>query len=242
MTILKGEKVSLHYEGEESPVLKNIDFTIEKARITLFLGKSGSGKTSLLKCLSHILPLYQGKISYLGKSLQDMNIQERVHAIGFVSQQFHLFPHMTVKENCIHPQVHVLKRSFDEAEKTAEKLLQQLGMASFSEQRPQKLSGGQQQRVAIARALCMDSQILLLDEPTSALDPESTEQLQNLLQQIKERGVTIVLSTHDMTFAKGFMDRAFLMEKGEIVDAFDAQKQELLPQNMIYKFIHNIKT
>lgn len=239
MGIIKGKNIHMQYPGSRKPILKNVHFTIEEKRCTLFIGKSGSGKTSLLKCLSHLFSSYEGSIEYFGKPIREMSNSERVGALGFVSQQFNLFPHMTVLENCLHPQVHVLKRETGEAKEDILQIMEKLEIASLCDRFPHEISGGQQQRVAIARALGMRPKILLLDEPSSALDPESTAQLQKLLHNLKEQGITLVLSTHDMHFAKKLLDRTYFMENGRIVESFDKETEEIPKDSMTYQFIHN---
>lgn len=185
-------------KGAYEPILKPFDFEIEQGACSLFLGKSGSGKTTLLRYMA-------------GVDLDGMRK-------AFVAQALNLFPHMSVLKNCVHPQIHVLKRPKKEAEAKARQLLQQLGISELAERMPHQLSGGQKQRAAIARALCMDAQLLLMDEPTSALDPESTRELTALLKELQEKGLTFVIATHDMEFANQMHDRIFIMESGQMIE------------------------
>jgi len=190
-----------HIKGVFDPILQPFDFEIERGACSLFLGKSGSGKTTLLRYLASI---------ELGDTRK-----------AYVAQQLNLFPHMSVLKNCVHPQVHILKRSKKEAETKAKTLLIQLGIGDLYERMPYQLSGGQKQRVAIARALCMDAELLLMDEPTSALDPTSTLELIALLNELKGQGLTFVIATHDMSFAKQMHDHVFYMEGGRMKSRID---------------------
>ena len=226
--LIKGKNLTYTYKKGEKPALLDLNFEIKRGETVFFLGRSGSGKTTLLKCLVGIIPNYQGWIESPSGSFQR----------GFVSQQYHLFPHMTALQNCIHPQVHVLQRPKQEARLKAEKLFDSLGIANLRDNYPSSLSGGQQQRVAIARSLCMDSELLFLDEPTSALDPTTTNQLKDLLCELKERGITLVVSTHDMEFVKSMMETVYLMVDGEIVASHDASLSELQRQSPIHQYIY----
>ncbi len=226
--LIKGKKLTYTYKKAKAPTLKDISFEIKRGETVFFLGRSGSGKTTLLKCLVGILPDFHGLLESPSGSFNR----------GFVSQQYHLFPHMTVLQNCIHPQVHVLQRSKKEARLKAEQLLDSLGIVNLRDKYPSSLSGGQQQRVAIARSLCMDSELLFLDEPTSALDPTTTNQLKDLLCELKERGITLVISTHDMDFVKRMMEKVYLMVDGEIVASYDSSLDNLQSQSPIYQYVY----
>lgn len=151
-------------------------------------------------------------------------------------RSFDLFPHMTVLTNCAHPQIYVLGRSRAEALEIAQIKLSHLGLGDYTERFPHELSGGQKQRVSIARALCMNSRLLLLDEPTSALDPESSKKLVDILRILHQEGVTIAISTHDMTLAKNLMDRIYFMKDGRILEYFDASRQNLEQTVAIKRF------
>lgn len=223
--LIEGKAICLRYPHTTSMALDHVDFRIYQGRFTLFLGKSGSGKTSLLKCVVHILDSYFGLLTYQNKSIRDMSLLERVKAIGYVAQQLNLFPHMTALENCTHPQIHVLQKTKENALETASRLFAHLGMTGLENRKPRELSGGQQQRVAIVRALCMKPSVLLLDEPTSALDPQNTDQLLQLLHTLQKDGITIALSTHDMLFAKKLSDHLYFMEDGRILEEYDATEQ-----------------
>lgn len=207
MNIVEGKSIFFKYPNAKNNTLANASFVIPKGKITLFLGKSGSGKTTLLKCIGNIYSDYQGDISFNTKSIRQLPSNERVKSIGFVDQQYNLFPHFSVLENCMHPQVHVLNTSLIDARHLATNMLAHLGIENLASKKPNDLSGGQMQRVAIARALCMNTKVLLLDEPTSALDPESSSQLAELLETLLQDGITVIISTHDMPFAQHFKAR-----------------------------------
>lgn len=228
MNLITGKNIFLKYPKSKLFALENINFEIPKGRVTLFLGKSGSGKTSLLRCIANLNTSYTGEIFFEDKPIKQLSKQNRVKAIGFVAQQFNLFPHKTVFQNCTEPQQLVLARSLEEAEQKTTELLGSLEIAHLAERKPHELSGGQQQRVAIARALCMDARALLLDEPTSALDPESTGKLRDILKILLQKGVSIAISTHDMSFARSVFDRGYFMESGKIIEESGARIQQYM--------------
>lgn len=236
MNLINAQNLTLRYANRNELALDNISFTVLDKRITLFLGKSGSGKTTLLKCIANLNNNFGGSLTYKDKAIKAMSPQERATHIGFVAQSFDLFPHMTVLENCTHPQIHVLKRNKEDAKKVAKDKLEHLGLGEFLTRLPKELSGGQKQRVSIARALCMDSRLLLMDEPTSALDPESSKMLVEILKTLNREGVTIALSTHDMTFAKNLLDRVYFMRNGHIVEEFDARSDHFAETSAIKNF------
>ena len=204
-------------------ILHSISCSLLAGRITLFIGKSGSGKTTLLKSLINLLPTSQGTITIEGKQLKEMSPKERSETIGYVFQDFNLFPHLTVLENCIDPLlVHGVSRT--QAEKIARDILQELEMIAFAEKYPSELSGGQQQRVAIGRALCLRPKVLLLDEPTASLDPFNTEILIAILKRLAAQGLTIGLSSQDMNFINKIFDRVYYIEQGTIAQTCDGRQ------------------
>lgn len=218
MSLITGKNISLHYPKSPHPALSQVNFEIPAGRMTLFMGKSGSGKTSLLRCIANLITDYTGEIAFQDKPIKKLSKAERAHSIGFVAQQFNLFPHLAVIDNCTQPQQLVLGRSQEESTQKAAELLASLGIDHLATRKPGQLSGGQMQRVAIARALCMDAKALLLDEPTSALDPESTGKLREILNILLKQGVSIAISTHDMSFAKSVFDRGYFLESGKILE------------------------
>lgn len=234
--MIKTKNVSLQI-GDKT-ILNNVSCEVAKQRITAFIGHSGAGKTSLLKCIANLNVAYEGTITHDGTPITGLTAQQRVHAIGFVFQQFNLFPHMTVLQNCMHPMIAVLGIDSEKAQAKALLTLKSLGMDFYKDSYPSKLSGGQQQRVAIARALCLDPKVLLFDEPTSALDPQSTKTLQVLLKDLIKTGVTIALSSHDMAFVLGVMDKVYFMSDGQIVEAYDVTVGSEMPPQ-INAFLEN---
>ncbi len=227
MSLIAAKDLALFYRNSKLPALDKVSCTVEEGRITLFLGKSGSGKTTLLKCIANLKSNFSGMLTYKDRPIKDMSSRDRASNIGFVAQSFDLFPHMTVLDNCVHPQVHVVKRAVADAQSVAIAQLTHLGMGDYLERYPHELSGGQKQRVSIARALCMNSRLLLLDEPSSALDPESSKKLVDILRTLNSEGVTIALSTHDMALAKHLLDRIYFMKDGHIVEFFDARVEDI---------------
>jgi ABC-type polar amino acid transport system ATPase subunit len=202
-------------------ILENLSMEIPKGMITLLLGKSGSGKTSLLRCIAQ-LETYEGEIQFEGQSLRSLDRKKRSHLVGYVAQSYGLFPHMTVLKNCLQP-LHLSKQ--DPVEVVP--LLTLLGLQDYLQAYPGELSGGQQQRVAIARTLLLNPSFLLFDEPTSALDPENTDLFINLIQELKMRGKGVVVSTHDMTFAKKVGEKIFFLENGSLMNGVDKSSQWL---------------
>jgi ABC-type polar amino acid transport system ATPase subunit len=236
MSLIKAKDLAVFYKNNKLPALENVSFTIEEGRITQFLGKSGSGKTTLLRCIANLTTQFTGLLTYKNSPIKEMSAQDRATHLGFVSQSFDLFPHMNAITNCSHPQIHVLKRSILDAESVALLKLAHLGMSDYIKRFPHELSGGQKQRVSIARALCMNSRLLLLDEPTSALDPESSKKLVEILRILNKEGVTIALSTHDMSLAKNLLDRIYFMEDGHIIEYYDAREKDVSETQAIRNF------
>lgn len=237
-----GKNISWKYKSQESSplVLKNVSFELRKGRITTFMGQSGAGKTTLLKCMANLHSDYEGVITCNGTDITHFNALERATTIGFVLQQFHLFPHLSVLKNCTYALVNTLKMKEAEAEKRALETLQVLSMQHFVHAYPSQLSGGQQQRVAIARALVLRPEILLLDEPTSALDPESKKDLASLLLELNAKGITLALSSHDMPFIRKIMDYIYFMEQGEWIEEWDQKTETLISKEKIKQFLADI--
>ncbi len=226
--LIKSDQLTVQYPKTEHPILQDLNIEIEPNRCSLFLGKSGSGKTTLLRCLAKLLLPSKGNLLFLKGDLK----------VGFVSQTWDLFPHMTALTNCIHPQRHILGRSYKEAKEKADSLLQTFDLSAHANKYPSQLSGGQKQRLAIVRALVMDTTILLFDEPTSALDPQSSRQFYNTIEKLLSQHITPIVSTHDMNLAKALLDKAYLLHQGKILDTFDAKQGTLAKESPIFQYIY----
>ena len=201
-------------------VLKDIDFTVKKGDVTSIIGASGSGKSTLLRCINLLETPSSGEILYHGKNVvgRGVNQPEYRSHVGMVFQSFNLFNNMTVLENCMVGQIKVLKRSKEEARQNALLYLDKVGMAPYINAKPRQISGGQKQRVAIARALAMDPEVLLFDEPTSALDPEMVGEVLTVMQQLAKEGMTMLVVTHEMAFAKDVSNHVVYMADGVICE------------------------
>lgn len=201
-------------------VLKSINLTVEEGEVVCIIGPSGSGKSTLLRCLNHLEEINGGQVTINGFDIssKDVDLNKARENIGMVFQHFNLFPHLSVKENItLAPtQLGVLKKQ--DADSKALELLTQVGLADKAEAYPNSLSGGQKQRVAIARALAMNPDIMLFDEPTSALDPEMVGDVLSVMQQLAKDGMTMVIVTHEMGFAREVADRVIFMDGGYIVE------------------------
>ncbi len=206
----------------EHDVLKGIDLDVRRGEVVSIIGASGSGKSTMLRCLNLLETPSSGDILYMGESILDkkFDIAKYRAKVGMVFQQFNLFNNMSVLENCVLGQMKVLKRGREEAEKTASEYLNRVGMGAFIKARPAQLSGGQKQRVAIARALAMNPDVLLFDEPTSALDPEMVGEVLSVMKTLAKTGLTMLVVTHEMQFAKDVSTRVIFMDIGVVaVDA-----------------------
>lgn len=204
----------------EHQVLKDIDFSVNKGEVVSIIGSSGSGKSTLLRCINLLEKPTGGEIIYKGENILDHRHDTRAYRtkLGMVFQQFNLFDNHNVLGNCVVGQIKVLKRSREEAEKVAMKYLKVVGMEQYINAKPKQLSGGQKQRVAIARALSMEPDVMLFDEPTSALDPEMVGEVLKVMKELAESGLTMLVVTHEMAFAKEVSDRVVFMDKGVIAE------------------------
>ena len=217
-------------------VLKGVDFVTNKGEVTCIIGSSGSGKSTLLRCINLLETPDEGSILYHGDDILSGSVNmPRYHAkVGMVFQQFNLFGNMTVLENCVTGQMKVLHRSREESVKNAMKYLEKVGMDAYVNAKQRQLSGGQKQRVAIARALAMDPEVILFDEPTSALDPEMVGEVLSVMQKLAQEGLTMLVVTHEMGFARAvasnvvFMDQGVICEQGKPEDVLGAPKTERL--------------
>jgi len=232
-TILKINHLSKSFGTHE--VLRDIDFTVEKGDVTSIIGASGSGKSTLLRCINLLENPSSGEILYHNENVaaRGYNAAAYRSRVGMVFQSFNLFNNMSVLENCIVGQVKVLKKSREEAKKHALYYLEKVGMTPYIHAKPRQISGGQKQRVAIARALAMDPEVLLFDEPTSALDPEMVGEVLTVMQQLAQEGITMLVVTHEMAFARDvsthvvYMNQGVICEEGTPEQVFgNPQKQE----------------
>lgn len=199
-------------------VLRDIDFDVRPGDVTSIIGASGSGKSTLLRCINLLETPTSGDVIYHGESVVTgkVNANKYRAKVGMVFQSFNLFDNMTVLKNCMIGQMKVLKRSAEEAEANAMKYLERVGMAPYIKAKPRQISGGMKQRVAIARALAMNPDIMLFDEPTSALDPEMVGEVLDVMRELAEQGMTMVIVTHEMGFAREVADRVCFVDEGVI--------------------------
>ncbi len=209
-------------------VLRDIDFSVSKGDVTCIIGASGSGKSTLLRCINLLETPTSGEILFHGENILQNSDASRYRAkVGMVFQNFNLFHNMTVLENCMIGMTKVLHKSKDEARQTALHYLEKVGMAPYINAKPRQLSGGQKQRVAIARALAMEPEVLLFDEPTSALDPQMVGEVLAIIRDLAEEGMTMMIVTHEMAFARAvsshvvFMADGLICEEGSAEDIFD---------------------
>ena len=203
----------------EREVLKDINFDVHKGEVVCIIGSSGSGKSTLLRCINLLETPTAGTILYHGENILTSSKTHKYCAkVGMVFQQFNLFNNLNVLENCVVGQLKVLKKDRREAEERAKRYLEQVGMLQYINARPRQLSGGQKQRVAIARALSMEPDALLFDEPTSALDPEMVGALLKVMKSLAARGLTMLVVTHEMGFARDISDRIVFMDGGIILE------------------------
>ena len=201
-------------------VLKGINFTAEKGQVTCIIGSSGSGKSTLLRCINLLEVPDGGRILYHGQNILSgaVNMPQYHARVGMVFQQFNLFGNMNVLENCMAGQMKVLHRSRAQSEQNAIKYLKKVGMAAYVGAKPRQLSGGQKQRVAIARTLAMDPEVILFDEPTSALDPEMVGEVLGVMQDLAQEGMTMLVVTHEMGFARAVANQVVFMDGGVICE------------------------
>lgn len=224
---------NIHKSFGQLEVLKGINFTVNKSDVVCLIGASGSGKSTLLRCINLLEKPDDGEILVQGENVLTVKDINQFRAkVGMVFQQFNLFNNMTVLKNCMVAQMKVLHRSESEAKEKAMQFLEKVGMEAFANASSTTLSGGQKQRVAIARALCMDPEILLFDEPTSALDPEMVGDVLSVMKDLAKEGLTMVVVTHEMEFAKEvathvvFMDNGVIEEEGTAEQIFTNPREE----------------
>lgn len=215
-------------------VLRDIDFTVRPGDVTSIIGASGSGKSTLLRCVNLLETPTGGEILFHGENVSGKRVDASAYRakVGMVFQSFNLFDNMTVLDNCMIGQVKVLKKSKEEAKQNAMKYLERVGMAPYINAKPHQISGGQKQRVAIARALAMEPEVLLFDEPTSALDPEMVGEVLEVMRGLADEGMTMLVVTHEMAFARDvsnyvvFMSEGVICEEGKPGEVFTNPKQQ----------------
>ena len=230
-TIIKIENLKKSFGNNQ--ILKGIDFDVNKGDVSCIVGPSGSGKSTFLRCINLLEYPTSGKILYKGENVLDSgyNVDLYRSKVGMVFQQFNLFNNLTVLENCVAGQMKVLKKNRADAQANAIKFLEKVRMDGFAAAKPKQLSGGQKQRVAIARALAMDPEVLLFDEPTSALDPETVGDVLKVMRNLAESGMTMLVVTHEMAFAKQVSNRLVFVDNGVICEQGSPQEMFTNPKN-----------
>ena len=236
--IIRAIGLKKHYNGGRIKALDGVDNDIRKGEVVVVIGPSGSGKSTFLRCLNLLEVPTEGSIEFEGTDITAPGCNINIHRqkMGMVFQHFNLFPHMTILKNMTLAPMQLLKKSKAEAEAQAMALLERVGLADRADAYPRQLSGGQKQRIAIVRALCMDPQVMLFDEPTSALDPEMVGEVLEVMKDLAKEGMTMVVVTHEMGFAREVGDRVIFMDGGRIIeqgapeDIFDHPKSERLQQ------------
>lgn len=244
MAMIEIQDVSKWYGNFQ--VLKNCSVNVEKGEVVVVCGPSGSGKSTLIKTVNALEPFQKGTILVDGVSVGDpkTNLPKLRSRVGMVFQHFELFPHLSIRENLVLAQMKVLGRSREEAEERGLKLLDRVGLLKHADKFPGQMSGGQQQRVAIARALAMDPVCMLFDEPTSALDPEMINEVLDVMVSLAKEGMTMMVVTHEMGFAKKVADRVIFMDAGEIIenlpgDEFFSAPHTVRAQNFLSKILNH---
>ena len=239
------ELVHLQKQFGENTVLRDINLSVSEGEVLSIIGASGSGKSTMLRCINLLETPTSGQVLYHGRDItsHDMNLSQYRAKVGMVFQSFNLFNNMTALNNCITGQMTVLKRSREEAEATAMKYLERVGMAPYINARPSQLSGGQKQRVEIARALAMEPEALLFDEPTSALDPQMVGEVLDVMRSLADDGLTMIVVTHEMAFARDvstnvvFMSGGVICEEGSPKDIFE-NPQDQKTKDFLSRFLH----
>lgn len=235
---------NIHKSFGKLEVLKGIDFSVQEGEVVCLIGKSGSGKSTLLRCINLLEKPDSGSIKVFNEDiLHTKNVNAYRSKVGMCFQQFNLFNNMNVLNNCVKPQMKVHHVSKEEAIQTAMFYLKKVGMDQFANADVRTISGGQKQRVAIARALCMKPEIMLFDEPTSALDPEMVQEVLNVMKELAKEGLTMIVVTHELSFARDVADRVVFMDQGVIEEQGTAQQMFTNPQSERTKaFLSNFIT
>ncbi len=231
--LIEVKDLKKHYKGGEIKALNGITTNIKQGEVVVVIGPSGSGKSTFLRSLNLLEVPTSGQIIFEGKEITDPKTNINIHRqkMGMVFQHFNLFPHMTVLKNMTLAPMKVLKKSQEEAEAYAMELLQTVGLADRKDAYPSQLSGGQKQRIAIVRALCMKPDVMLFDEPTSALDPEMVGEVLDVMKKLAQEGMTMVVVTHEMGFAKEVADRILFVDEGVIMEEGTPEQVFQNPQN-----------
>ncbi len=234
--IIQAVNLQKHFDSGEIKALDGVSAEIHQGEVVVIIGPSGSGKSTFLRCLNLLEVPTGGQVFFHGVDITDKSVNINLHRqkMGMVFQHFNLFPHMTILQNMTLAPIQLLKKSKAEAEEKAMSLLQRVGLADRAQAYPSQLSGGQKQRVAIVRALCMEPEVMLFDEPTSALDPEMVGEVLDVMKELAHEGMTMVVVTHEMGFAKEvasrvlFMDQGKLLEEGTPTEVFGSPKNPRL--------------
>ena len=218
--IIRAQEVKKYFKGNQIKALDGISTDIRKGEVVVVIGPSGSGKSTFLRCLNLLETPTGGSILFNGVDITDKKVNINIHRqkMGMVFQHFNLFPHMTILQNMTLAPIHLLKKSKAEAEEKAMVLLERVGLADRANAYPSQLSGGQKQRIAIVRALCMEPEVMLFDEPTSALDPEMVGEVLEVMKDLAREGMTMVVVTHEMGFAREVGSRVLFMDEGKLVE------------------------
>ncbi len=215
----------------DNQVLKGIDLEVNQGDVVSIIGSSGSGKSTLLRCINKLEEYDGGTIQYRGEDISNLDLYKYRSKVCMVFQSFNLFNNLNVLKNCVKPQMLVLKRSKQEAEEIAKDYLAKVGMIEYINAKPAQLSGGQKQRVAIARALSMNPDVILFDEPTSALDPEMVGGVLEVMKKLADSGLTMIVVTHEMVFARDVSSKVVFMDKGVVAEEGNPQDIFTNPKN-----------
>ena len=231
--IISAREVKKHFKGGQIKALDGISTDIRKGEVVVVIGPSGSGKSTFLRCLNLLEKPTDGQILFNGIDITDKKVNINIHRqkMGMVFQHFNLFPHMTILQNMTLAPMQLLKKSKAEAEEKAMQLLERVGLADRATAYPSQLSGGQKQRIAIVRALCMEPEVMLFDEPTSALDPEMVGEVLEVMKTLARDGMTMVVVTHEMGFAREVGSRVLFMDGGKLVEENTPNEFFANPQN-----------